>query len=228
MKKYSQIIAELEKELPKDMIATRPGQTGELNYLESHNAIRQANRIFGYGNWERIITLQPTKVNEGYMAAVRIAVHLPDENGHLRTATHEDVGYRKIAKEGLEETAIKGAVSDALKRCLRAFGSQFGLGLYDQEDEREEAKPVRKVNNNPFDRKVKALISSVTKTSGEARWPYEVEFLTEDSLSEVLPAYVHKLDQILRPNEEVVLVITTSKAGNEYIKAVEPVDEEEW
>lgn len=227
MKKYSQIIAELEKELPKDLIATRPGQMGELNYLESHNAIRQANRIFGYGSWERIITLQPTKVNEGYMAAVRVVVHFQDENGHIKRAIHEDIGYRKITKEGLEETAIKGSVSDALKRCLRAFGAQFGLDLYDHEEEDTEAKQTRKANTN-YERKVEALIASVTKTSGEVKWPYEVEFITDDSsLSEVLPAYVHRLDQILKRGERVVLVIATSKAGNEYVKAVEPVEEEE-
>jgi hypothetical protein len=227
MKKYQQIITELEKELSKDLIATRPTQWGEVSYIESHHAIRQANRIFGYGSWERVITIPPTKINDGYMAAVKVTVHLPDENGHIRTAIHEDVGYRKITKEGLEETAIKGSVSDALKRCLRAFGAQFGLDLYGHEEsEDEEAKPIRKANGNPFDRRVKALISSVTKTAGEAKWPYEVEFMTEDSPLETLPAYVHKLDQILRPNDEVVLIITTSKAGNEYIKAVEPVEEE--
>jgi DNA recombination protein Rad52 len=228
MRTREKIIAELDKELQENLIATRPSQWGEVSYLESHNVIRQANKIFGFGNWERIITLQPTKVNDGYMAAVKVLVHFPDENGHYRTVTHEDVGYRRIAKardgSDLEETAIKGSVSDALKRCLRAFGSQFGLGLYDHEDEEEsgEAKPARKTNSRPEERRIKAVISSVTKTYGEAKWPYEVEFTTEEEpFSEVLPAYVHKLDQLIRPGDEVVLIITTSKAGNEYIRAVE-------
>lgn len=230
MKKYQQIVSELEKELPEDLIARRPTQWGEVSYLESHTVIRQANRIFGYGCWQRVITLQPTRVGDGYMAAVRVSVQLPDENGHLRRVVHEDVGFRKITRPELEETAIKGSVSDALKRCLRAFGSQFGLDLYyhEEEDESEsqETKPVRKANGRPEERRVKAIISSVTKTAGEAKWPYEVEFTGEQNpLSETLPAYVHKLDQLIQPEDEVILVITTSRAGNEYIKAVEAVGE---
>jgi hypothetical protein len=39
------------------------------------------------------------------------------------------------------ETALKGAVSDALKRCFRALGDQFGLSLY-KKHEPEEAAAV--------------------------------------------------------------------------------------
>jgi hypothetical protein len=48
----------------------------------------------------------------------------------------EDVGfgsgYGKKAGDAIEG-ATKEAVTDALKRCLRTFGSQFGLALYDKE-----------------------------------------------------------------------------------------------
>ena len=38
------------------------------------------------------------------------------------------------------ETAIKGAVSDALKRAMRHFGKQFGNSLYDKERNGQGAK----------------------------------------------------------------------------------------
>lgn len=223
-KTYKEIVAELEKDLDEDLVATRPTQWGEVAYLETHTAIRQANRIFGFGGWERVITQQPTKVGDGYQAAVRVTVHLPDEKGHVRHITHEDVGYRKLTREGGEETAIKGAVSDALKRCLRAFGAQFGLdiGLHEDEDEPKPIHPAK-----PDERKIKATIKSVTKTVGETKWPYEIEFLPQESrggATEILPAYVHELDTLLKPNDVAMLTITRSRAGNAYIKSVEKVE----
>lgn len=215
---HQQVVAELEKDLDEDLIATRPTQWGEVPYIESHTVIRQANRIFGYGNWERVLTMPPTKIGDGYLAAVRVTVHLFDERGHFRRVIHEDVGYRKVAKDGFEETAIKGAVSDALKRCLRAFGAQFGLDIGLQEDEDE---PIRKLE----ERKVRAIIKNVTKTAGEAKWPYEVEFFFQDAQgTEALPAYAHDLDKLIKPDDAVILTITRSKAGNAYIKSVEKIE----
>ena len=35
------------------------------------------------------------------------------------------------------ENAVKGAETDAIKRALRTFGNQFGLPLYDKEENAE-------------------------------------------------------------------------------------------
>ena len=43
-------IAELNKPLPKPLISNRKGTGKMLSYIEGHDAIDQANRIFGYGN----------------------------------------------------------------------------------------------------------------------------------------------------------------------------------
>jgi hypothetical protein len=39
------------------------------------------------------------------------------------------------------EVAYKGAVTDALKRALRHFGEQFGLGLYDRRNAVDATSP---------------------------------------------------------------------------------------
>ena len=45
-------LKELDKPLDKRFVSDRKGASGrKLKYLEGHDAIDQADRIFGYGNW---------------------------------------------------------------------------------------------------------------------------------------------------------------------------------
>lgn len=45
-------LKELDKQLDKRFVSDRKGASGrKLSYLEGHDAIDQADRIFGYGNW---------------------------------------------------------------------------------------------------------------------------------------------------------------------------------
>src|SRR2546421_286266 len=45
-------LKELDKALDKRFISDRKGGSGrKLRYLEGHDAIDQADRLFGYGNW---------------------------------------------------------------------------------------------------------------------------------------------------------------------------------
>ena len=59
-----------------------------------------------------------------YAATVRVTV--PGSQPRV------DVGFQAVADDTVEghETAYKGSVTDALKRALRSYGSQFGNGLY--------------------------------------------------------------------------------------------------
>ena len=43
-----------------------------------------------------------------------------------------DIGFNAVAEDNADghETAIKGAVTDGMKRALRSFGVQFGNGFY--------------------------------------------------------------------------------------------------
>lgn len=113
------------------------------DYIEGWHAIAEANRIFGFGAWSYVV-VACTCVHQGprdigrdkkpgfgvtYTATVRVTV------GDVQ---REDVGagHGYDVDCGLaHESAIKEAVTDALKRALRSFGNPFGLALYDKSRE---------------------------------------------------------------------------------------------
>ena len=128
---------ELRKPLNPDRVVT--GQSGPLRgvkYLESHDVIFHANRIFGEGNWgftaERPFMLEAGKQGQNETPyEVWACLGTLTVRGGM---TFSDVGTNTrngTGSSGLE-MAYKGAVSDAMKRCLRMYGDQFGLVLYDK------------------------------------------------------------------------------------------------
>ncbi len=134
-------IEDLEKELESSRIKTREKGNIQLSYIEAHDFITTANRIFGYGQWEySISTLEVAseEINQNqnhsisYRAVVKLSIY--DEN-HLQKVCREDVGFGSgIAKTlaDAHESGAKEAVTDALKRAMRSFGNQFGNSLYDK------------------------------------------------------------------------------------------------
>jgi DNA repair and recombination protein RAD52 len=121
--------------LGDDLIHTRRKQGIELRYLEGFEAINQANAIFGYHAWSYQIT-KLEHLAGVWIATVLLTVTTPDGG----SAGREDagVGIPAVPRDSdavspdAQETAIKGAVTDALKRALRTFGNAFGNGLYDK------------------------------------------------------------------------------------------------
>jgi DNA recombination protein Rad52 len=126
-------IAELKKPLDEKRIERRKAKFGQVEYLPTWDIIQRANEIFGYGGWNRqIVRLEKVfeEENEGtynvaYLCEYRIII------GDI---VHEDVGFGTAVNypepTAAYEKAVKTAVSDALKRCFRALGPQFGLTLY--------------------------------------------------------------------------------------------------
>lgn len=118
-----------------------PSQYGPKgDYLEGWFVIAEANRIFGFDGWSyevvdsRPVSEAPRKIGKQqrdgwgvtYTAKVRVVV-----NGIVREDCGAGHGYDVDA--GLaHESAVKEAVTDALKRALRTFGNPFGLALYDK------------------------------------------------------------------------------------------------
>jgi hypothetical protein len=120
------------------IVAKREARDGRLlQYIEGWVVINQANRISGHDGWgaevvgdvaSRPLSLvdpvtdAPAAVGI-YTATVRVTVR--------GCPPKADVGCAFVAEETPEahEAAYKGAVTDALKR---AFGDQFGNGLYDR------------------------------------------------------------------------------------------------
>lgn len=134
-------IAILGEKLKKDHISSRKKGSTNLAYIESHHAIREANRAFGFAGWdyeikELTMVSQEKNANNnnviGYIARVIVSVGC---------TTREDVGFGSGISKNLadaHEGATKEAVSDAMKRALRTFGDIFGLALYDKKQEHVE------------------------------------------------------------------------------------------
>lgn len=129
----------LSQPLDPDLVSKRRGRAGRtFSYIEGHVAISEANRVFGYGGWgyelladvtlREIENVDPdtgeVKLIRAYSAPVRVTV----PGAPPRT----DVGFHAVTEETPDghETALKGAVTDGLKRALRSFGDRFGNGLY--------------------------------------------------------------------------------------------------
>ena len=148
------------------IVSRRQGRGGKsFDYLEGHAVIAQANRIFGYGGWgyelvenvtlRRIETVDPqtgeVKVEQGYSAPVRVTV--------AGALPRTDIGVHPVAEETFDghDTAIKGAVTDGLKRAFRGFGVQFGNAFYGDQPQ---------VGNSPQPQRVPAQTNG---NSGQAQ-----------------------------------------------------------
>lgn len=136
---------ELSKKLNPSNVQP-PKQFGPKgSYIEGWLAIQEANRIFGFGGWSytildcKAVMESARQIGKGdrakdgfgvtYVATVRVTVG---------DVTRDDVGsgHGYDVDLGLaHESAIKEAVTDALKRGLRSFGNPFGLALYDKSRE---------------------------------------------------------------------------------------------
>lgn len=116
----------LSERIDRKAVSERPGPGGKsLSYVEGWFVIDQANKIFGVGNWSRkVLSLSSEKRGRVWAAKaiVRVSVSI---NG--KECEAEDVGH---GDKSSQENAEKEAVTDALKRALRSFGSQFGNSLY--------------------------------------------------------------------------------------------------
>ena len=109
-------------------VKQRKGAGGrKLDYISGEHAIAEANRIFGFDGWS-CETVHMECVKEQpitYIARVRIRA-----GGVTREGWGGDNGND-------HENAVKSAETDAIKRALRTFGNQFGLPLYDKEENAE-------------------------------------------------------------------------------------------
>jgi DNA recombination protein Rad52 len=135
--------AELSRKLDPAHIKPAKQYGPKGDYIEGWHAMAEANRIFGYDGWHYTIP-ECTCVYQGardigkdkkpgfgvtYTAKVAVMVD---------GVTREDfgAGHGYDVDCGLaHESAIKEAVTDALKRALRSFGNPFGLALYDKSRE---------------------------------------------------------------------------------------------
>ena len=163
----------LGEPLDPSLVSRRQGRAGRtFSYIEGHTAIDEANRIFGYGGWgfelvENVTLRQieavdaqtgEVKVVNIYTAPVRVTV----PGAPPRT----DIGFHAVTDETADghETAIKGSVTDGMKRALRSFGDRFGNGLYG--DQAPAAVPAR-VERVPAQADRKALPATAGRSDDD-------------------------------------------------------------
>lgn len=130
-------ITQLDAPLSRENVKTRKGGGGKgLSYIAGHHAVREANRIFGFAGWDReTVDIRCTKESLPliYFARVRVTVRAGDmlvsrDGCGMGIGQGQDI-------VAAHEKAMKEAETDATKRALMTFGDQFGLALYDPEQE---------------------------------------------------------------------------------------------
>lgn len=134
----------LEAPLDPAVVVKPTGQFGPKgDYIEGWHAINEANRIFGFDAWSYTTELQKVCEATNEKGNIEISYICKCTVEALGT-TRQDIGYGSGAakKAGdAHEGAVKEAVTDALKRCLRTFGNPFGLALYDKSRANVSAPP---------------------------------------------------------------------------------------
>lgn len=127
--------------LQEQRIKHRPGPGGkQLKYLKTDDVIGVANEIFGYGKWgykviarDHQIVEDPRKGGPVHMYTADIELSVV---GCPFTFPGDGVGIvNDPYTVEMHEKARKEAPSDALKRALRHYGDQFGLCLYNEDDQ---------------------------------------------------------------------------------------------
>lgn len=132
------IKSKLLKNLGPEYLSFKPGVGGKrLKYIEGWVAIELANRIFGFDGWNSKIRKMKQEyfeqngalISVGYSCVCNVIL----KNGIVR----EDIGFglaeNMKSKAQAIENARKGAVTDALKRALRQFGSALGNCCYNKQ-----------------------------------------------------------------------------------------------
>ena len=160
----------LNSQLDNARVKTREIKTREkgninLSYIEGFDVIDTANRVFGFGNWSYSISKldqvsQEQNQNQNnvvcYKAVVQIQIH---NTNHTLDVNRQDVGFGTGVAKSLadaHEGAAKEAVTDAIKRCFRSFGNQFGNSLYDKTKNHQNQDSSSQQNQN-YNQNHKAL-----------------------------------------------------------------------
>jgi hypothetical protein len=129
-------LRKLKARVKPNHVKSREAEGTTLHYLEGWHVIAEANRIFGFGGWDRetvacqcVWTKQMgSRFAAAYVMRLKIVVRAADIQ-----ITREGSGGGEavsITPGQAHEFALKAAETDATKRALSTFGNAFGLSLY--------------------------------------------------------------------------------------------------
>lgn len=113
--------AKLSEAFPKEETFTLPGKGGGLTYITGEGVISRLNEVLGVGNWDFAI-LGWTQIEKDFIVHGRLSVRLPN----FDTVVKEQIGSVTNAGGMSLGDSLKGAATDALKKCA----SMVGVGLY--------------------------------------------------------------------------------------------------
>lgn len=117
-----------------------------FDYLEGWYVIETLNHIFGFDGWSGVIKEisvgppQQAKIGkeqkDGWKQGAYCTYELEVTFANGRTVKKSGVGYGSSSMQDkvlVEESAVKEAETDAMKRAARYLGNKFGNALYDKQ-----------------------------------------------------------------------------------------------
>ena len=195
-----------------------PAQFGPKgDYLEGWHVIAEANRIFGFDGWSyevleaNCVSQAPRKIGKAerdgfgvtYTSKVRVLVA-----GVMREDYGAGHGYDVDA--GLaHESAIKEAVTDALKRALRTFGNPFGLALYDK-----TRANVEDVEAKAYREKFKAAIESLWAEIGHIKSETALASFWKDNVKTINSMDAENRQRFIDRKDELKAKFASSVVGD--------------
>lgn len=139
---------QLMQGLPNERVKQLKG----LSYVEAWDVKACLTRVFGFGGFSTHILSEGEVFREqvprssgtgtnwsiGYRVSLRLIV--PQLGAYFDEAAVGSNSQGSLAEA--YDNAVKGATSDALKRCATMLGTQFGLSLYDKGNQTEVIKTI--------------------------------------------------------------------------------------
>lgn len=138
-------------QLMQSLSADRVKERSGLSYVEAWDVKATLTRVFGFGGFSTQILSEQLMFEEqttnskggknwsiGYRVSLRLII--PQLGAYYDEAA---VGSNAMpSRADATDNAVKGATSDALKRCATMLGTQFGLSLYDKGNQNEVIKTI--------------------------------------------------------------------------------------
>ena len=225
---YDDTKAKLNAKIPRDVISQRKGfGNTTLSYLEGWYVVARLNEVLGQGNWQ--YTTKLDKVNEkriknarglevravAYSAIVTLVVNVAGKE-----AVFQDVGVGKGQETDNElmadESAMKEAVTDGLKRAARNLGMSMGLALYDKTEENidDTPSPSTKETNTSHQQTEAKRAPDADVPTGTTRSPKKP---VRDSVEKALRTYISVASKLGKTTTEEVIKYLKEKTGKEKI-----------
>ena len=179
------------------------------DYIKGSVAIVHANEVFGVGNWSYQAQGDAwvREVDGKYLVCrdVMVTVHgICDNTGAPRSVSFKDTGNCPVPGNHVRswDTAEKGAVTDGMKRALRSFGNQFGLGLYFGDGkfalpEKEEKRSAKREARPEF--AAIQLVAQMAKTHEELDAAYRDNL---EAMKQLPKDWVPHINEVFANNRE--------------------------